>query len=48
MSSLGERANVMGPQPIFALYVEPPAEMIAAAGELLTMLHRAIWRASPR
>jgi hypothetical protein len=37
MSNLGERANVMGPQPIFARYVVPPA-MIAAAESVLTML----------
>jgi hypothetical protein len=39
MPDLGERGNVMGPQPI-APVVEPPAEMLAAAGELLTaMMH---------
>ncbi len=37
MSSLGERVNVMGPQPIFERYVIPPA-MIAAAEQVLTML----------
>ena len=37
MSSLGERANVMGPQPIFERHVVPPA-MIAAAESVLTML----------
>ena len=37
MSSLGERANVMGPQPIFERYVVPPA-MIAAAESVLMML----------
>jgi hypothetical protein len=35
--SLGERANVMGPQTIFERYVVPPA-MIAAADSVLTML----------
>jgi hypothetical protein len=37
MPDLGERGNVMGPQPI-APVVEPPAEMLAAADRLLTAL----------
>jgi hypothetical protein len=39
MPDLGERGNVMGPQPI-APIVQPPEEMLAAAGELLTALMR--------
>ena len=39
MPDLGERGNVMGPQPIAAV-VQPPAEMLAAAGELMTALMR--------
>jgi hypothetical protein len=37
MPDLGERGNVMGPQPIAAV-VEPPAEMFAAAERLLNAL----------
>jgi hypothetical protein len=37
MPDLGERRSVMGPQPI-APVIEPPAEMLAAAGKLLTAL----------
>jgi hypothetical protein len=37
MPDLGERGNVMGPQPIGKV-VEPPAEMIAAAERLLRAL----------
>jgi len=39
MPDLGARGNVMGPQPI-AQVVEPPAAMLAAAGELLEALMR--------
>ena len=39
MPDLGERGNVMGPQPI-APIVEPPAEMFAAAEHLLNALMR--------
>ena len=39
MPDLGERGNVMGPQPIAAI-VEPPAEMFAAAEHLLKALMR--------
>ena len=39
MPDLGERRNVMGPQPIAAI-VEPPAEMFAAAERLLNGLMR--------
>ena len=39
MPDLGERGNVMGPQPI-AQIVEPPAEMFAAAERLLNALIR--------
>lgn len=39
MPDLGERGNVMGPQPIGKV-VEPPAAMLAAAGELLTAIMR--------
>jgi hypothetical protein len=39
MPDLGERRNVMGPQPI-AQVVEPPAEMLAAADRLLNALIR--------
>jgi hypothetical protein len=39
MPDLGERGNVMGPQPI-ARVVEPPAEMFAAAERLLNALMR--------
>lgn len=39
MPDLGERGNVMGPQPI-AEIVEPPAEMFAAAERLLNALMR--------
>jgi hypothetical protein len=39
MPDLGERGNVMGPQPI-APIVRPPAEMLAAADRLLNaMIH---------
>jgi hypothetical protein len=37
MPDLGDRGNVMGPQPI-APVVQPPAAMLEAAGELLTAL----------
>jgi hypothetical protein len=37
MPDLGERGNVMGPQPIGKV-VEPPAAMLAAAAELLTAI----------
>ena len=37
MSDLGDRVNVMGPQPIFARYVIPPA-MFAAAERVLMMI----------
>jgi hypothetical protein len=37
MPDLGERANVMGPQPIASI-VQPPAEMFAAADRLLNAL----------
>ena len=37
MPDLGERGNVMGPQPI-AEIVQPPAEMLAAAEHLLNAL----------
>ena len=39
MPDLGERGNVMGPQPIGKI-VEPPAAMLAAAGQLLTAIMR--------
>jgi hypothetical protein len=39
MPDLGERGNVMGPQPIAAI-VEPPAAMFAAAEHLLNALMR--------
>jgi hypothetical protein len=39
MPDLGERGNVMGPQPIGKV-VEPPAAMLAAAGQLLAALLR--------
>ena len=39
MPDLGERGNVMGPQPIGKI-VEPPAAMLAAAGQLLAALLR--------
>ena len=39
MPDLGERGNVMGPQPI-AEIVRPPAEMLAAAEHLLNALMR--------
>jgi hypothetical protein len=39
MPDLGERGNVMGPQPI-AQIVQPPAEMLAAADRLLNALIR--------
>ena len=39
MPDLGERGNVMGPQPI-ARVVEPPAAMFAAAENLLNALMR--------
>lgn len=39
MPDLGERGNVMGPQPIGKV-VEPPAAMLAAAAELLTAIMR--------
>jgi hypothetical protein len=39
MPDLGERGNVMGPQPI-APIVEPPAAMLAAADHLLNALMR--------
>ena len=39
MPDLGERGNVMGPQPI-APIVEPPASMLAAAEHLLSALMR--------
>ena len=39
MPDLGERGNVMGPQPIAAV-VEPPAAMFAAAENLLNALMR--------
>ena len=39
MPDLGERGNVMGPQPIAAI-VQPPAEMLAAAEHLLNALIR--------
>ncbi len=39
MPDLGERGNVMGPQPIASI-VEPPAEMFAAADRLLNALIR--------
>lgn len=39
MPDLGERGNVMGPQPIAAI-VQPPAEMLAAADRLLNALMR--------
>lgn len=37
MSNHGDRIKVMGPQPIFARYVIPPA-MIAAAERVLTLM----------
>jgi hypothetical protein len=39
MPDLGERGNVMGPQPIGKI-VEPPAAMLAAAGQLLAAIMR--------
>ena len=39
MPDLGERGNVMGPQPIGKI-VEPPAAMLAAAGQLMTAIMR--------
>lgn len=39
MPDLGERGNVMGPQPIGKI-VEPPAAMLAAAGQLLAAILR--------
>jgi hypothetical protein len=39
MPDLGERGNVMGPQPIAAI-VQPPAEMLEAAEHLLKALIR--------
>jgi hypothetical protein len=39
MPDLGERGNVMGPQPIGKV-VEPPAAMLAAAGQLLAAIMR--------
>jgi hypothetical protein len=39
MPDLGERGNVMGPQPIGKI-VEPPAAMLAAADHLLAALLR--------
>jgi hypothetical protein len=39
MPDLGERGNVMGPQPIASI-VQPPAEMLAAAEHLLNALIR--------
>ena len=39
MPDLGERGNVMGPQPIGKI-VEPPAAMLAAAGQLLAAMLR--------
>lgn len=39
MPDLGERGNVMGPQPIASI-VQPPAEMLAAAERLLNALMR--------
>ncbi len=39
MPDLGDRGNVMGPQPIGKV-VEPPAAMLAAAGQLLTAMMR--------
>ena len=39
MPDLGERGNVMGPQPIGNI-VEPPAAMLAAAGQLLAAMLR--------
>jgi hypothetical protein len=39
MPDLGERGNVMGPQPI-APIIEPPAAMLAAAADLLNALMR--------
>ena len=39
MPDLGERGNVMGPQPIASI-VQPPAEMLAAADRLLNALMR--------
>jgi hypothetical protein len=37
MSNLGDRVNVMGPQPIFARFVVPSA-MIVAAERVLTLI----------
>jgi hypothetical protein len=37
MSDLGDRVNVMGPQPIFARYAIPPA-MFAAAERVLMLI----------
>ena len=37
MSSLGERVNVLGPQPIFQRFATPPA-MIAAAERILSLI----------
>jgi hypothetical protein len=39
MPDLGDRGNVMGPQPIGRV-VEPPSAMLAAAGQLLSALMR--------
>jgi hypothetical protein len=39
MPDLGERGNVMGPQPSGKI-VEPPAAMLAAAGQLLAAMLR--------
>jgi hypothetical protein len=39
MPDLGERGNVMGPQPIGKI-VAPPAAMLAAAGQLLAAMMR--------
>ncbi len=37
MSSLGERVNVLGPQPIFERFATPPA-MLAAAERILSLM----------
>ena len=37
MSSLGERVNVLGPQPIFERFATPPA-MLAAAERILNLI----------
>ena len=47
MPDLGERGNVMGPQPIGKI-VEPPAAMMAAAKRLLTALSKEIARTPKR